>query len=146
MHKVHKDRKSDMLSRHQNWYIKTNLCLIHSKFSTAIEAMITVCFSSLLLELMPCHAAVFIGGGVYYYFYSKMQCLFKGGFTLDLLFFILAAVSNFYFICWNNCEIVLIVFLVYCLHLVICFFFSVYLLMNGILKLMIFISVNVLYL
>ena len=145
MHKVHKDGKSDMLSWHQNWYIKTNLCLIHSKFSTAIEAMITVCFSSLLLELMPCHAAVFIGGGVYYYFYSKMQCLFKGGFTLDLLFFILAAVSNFYFICWNNCEIVLIVFLVYCLHLVICFFFSVYLLMNGILELMIFISFNVLY-
>ena len=145
MHKVHKDGKSDMLSWHQNWYIKTNLCLIHLKFSTAIEAMITVCFSSLLLELMPCHAAVFIGGGVYYYFYSKMQCLFKGGFTLDLLFFILAAVSNFYFICWNNCEIVLIVFLVYCLHLVICFFFSVYLLMNGILELMIFISFNVLY-
>ena len=97
MHKVHKDGKSDMLSRHQNWYIKTNLCLIHSKFSTAIEVMITVCLLSLLLESMPCHAAVFIGGGVYYYLYSKMQRLFKGGFKLDSLFFILAAVSNFLF-------------------------------------------------
>ena len=145
MHKVHKDGKSDMLSWHQNWYIKTNLCLIHLKFSTAIEAMITVCFSSLLLELMPCHAAVFIGGGVYYYFYSKMQCLSKGGFTLDLLFFIVAAVSNFLFHLlkqlWNSFD---------CFSSVLftfgdLFLFFCLLLMNGILELMIFISFNVLY-
>ena len=36
----------DMLSRHQNWYIRKNFCLAHSKSPTAIEALIAVCFLS----------------------------------------------------------------------------------------------------
>ena len=35
---------SDMLSQHQNWYIQRNLCLGHSKFPTAIEAVIAFFF------------------------------------------------------------------------------------------------------
>ena len=41
---------SDMLSQHQNWYIQKDLYLVHSKFPTAIEALIFVYFLSLLLE------------------------------------------------------------------------------------------------
>ena len=40
----------DMLSRHQNWYIQKDLCLVQPKFSTVIEAMIALCFFSLLFE------------------------------------------------------------------------------------------------
>ena len=47
---VNKDLLSDILSRHQNWYIQKDLCLVHSKFPTAIEAMIAVCFTSLVFE------------------------------------------------------------------------------------------------
>ena len=36
---------SNMLSRHQNWFIQKDLCLVHSKFPTAIEASIAVCYS-----------------------------------------------------------------------------------------------------
>ena len=50
IHKVNKNFKSGMLSRHQNWYIQKDLCLVRSKFPTAIEAMITMCFLSLLFE------------------------------------------------------------------------------------------------
>ena len=38
--KVNENLMSDMLSQHQNWYIQRNLCLGHSKFPTAIEAVI----------------------------------------------------------------------------------------------------------
>ena len=50
IHLVIKSLMSDMLSQHQNWYIKRNSCLVHSKFPTSIEAMIAVCFLSLLFE------------------------------------------------------------------------------------------------
>lgn len=44
IHNVNEDLMSDMLSQHQNWYIQRNLCLGHSKFPTAIEAVITFFF------------------------------------------------------------------------------------------------------
>ena len=50
IHKENKDLMLDMLSQHQNWYIQKELCLIHSKFPIVIEAMITVCFLSLLFK------------------------------------------------------------------------------------------------
>ena len=53
---------SDMLSQHQNWYIQKDLYLVHSKFPTAIEALIFVCFLSLLLEWMPHQDGAFIQG------------------------------------------------------------------------------------
>ena len=40
----------DTLSRLQNLYIQKNLCLVLFKFPTVIEAMIAVCFLSLLFE------------------------------------------------------------------------------------------------
>ena len=45
MNKMNKALMSDMLSRHQNWFIQKDLCLVHSKFPTAIEASIAVCYS-----------------------------------------------------------------------------------------------------
>ena len=45
VNKVHKALMSDMLSRHRNWFIEKDLCLVHSKFPTAIEASIAVCYS-----------------------------------------------------------------------------------------------------
>ena len=50
INKVNKDLMSDILPQHQNWYIKKDLCLVHSKFPTVIKAMIAVCFLSLLIE------------------------------------------------------------------------------------------------
>ena len=44
IHNVNEDLMSDMLSQHQNWYIQRNLCLGHSKFPTAIEAVIAFLF------------------------------------------------------------------------------------------------------
>ena len=45
VNKVNKALMLDMLSRHQNWFIQKDLCLVHSKFPTAIEASIAVCYS-----------------------------------------------------------------------------------------------------
>ena len=41
---------SDMLPRHQNWYIQKDLCLVHTKFPTVIKVLIVVCFLNLLFE------------------------------------------------------------------------------------------------
>ena len=49
IHKVNKDILN-MLSLHQSWYIQKDLCLVPSKFQTAIEALIAVCFLSLLFK------------------------------------------------------------------------------------------------
>ena len=54
-----------MLSRHQNWYIRKNLCLAHSKFPTAVEALIVVCFLSLLLDKRRIIMHRQFEGGVY---------------------------------------------------------------------------------
>ena len=45
VNKVNKALMLDMLSRHQNWFIQKDLCLVHSKFPTAIEASIAMCYS-----------------------------------------------------------------------------------------------------
>ena len=62
MYKMNKDL---MLSRHQNWYIRKNLCLAHSKFPTAVEAFIAVCFLSLLLNKRRIIMHRRFEGGVY---------------------------------------------------------------------------------
>ena len=49
IHKVNKDILNK-LSLHQSWYIRKDLCLVPSKFPTAIEALVTVCFLSLLFK------------------------------------------------------------------------------------------------
>ena len=48
--KVNENLMSDMLSQHQNWCIQKDMCLVHSKLPTAIEALIAVCFLSLLFK------------------------------------------------------------------------------------------------
>ena len=60
IHNVNKALMSDMLSWHQNWYIKKKLCLAYSTFPTTIEAMTTVRLLTLLFEQTPHHAAAFI--------------------------------------------------------------------------------------
>ena len=45
VNKVNKALMSDVLSRHRNSFIQKDLCLVHSKFPTAIEASIAVCYS-----------------------------------------------------------------------------------------------------
>ena len=50
----------DLLSQHQNWYIQKDLCLGHSKFSTKTEAMIAVCFLSLLFKEILHDDVVFV--------------------------------------------------------------------------------------
>ena len=45
VNKVNKALMSNMLSRHQNWFIQKDLCLVHSKFPTAIDASIAMCYS-----------------------------------------------------------------------------------------------------
>ena len=59
---VLKDLMLDMLSQHQNWYIQKDLCLGHSKFSTTTEAMIAVCFLSLLFKEILHDDVVFVWG------------------------------------------------------------------------------------
>ena len=48
--KVNENLMSDILSQHQNWCIQKDMCLVHSKLPTAIEALIAVCFLSLLFK------------------------------------------------------------------------------------------------
>ena len=48
--KVNKDLMSGMLSQHHNWYIQKDLCLVHLKFPTVIEALTAVCILSLLFK------------------------------------------------------------------------------------------------
>ena len=62
IHKANKDLMLDMLSQHQNWYIQKDLCLGHSKFSTTTEAMIVVCFLSLLFKEILHDDVVFVWG------------------------------------------------------------------------------------
>ena len=70
---------SDMLSQHQNWYIQRNLCLGHSKFPTAIEAVIAFFFFFLVYYSNKHYIMVWrlFKASVYLYFCSKIQRLFE---------------------------------------------------------------------
>ena len=46
--KVNENLMSDMLSQHQNWCIQKDMCLVHSKLPTAIEALSAVLFESII--------------------------------------------------------------------------------------------------
>ena len=48
--KVNENLMSDMLSQNQNWCIQKDMCLVHSKLPTAIEALFAVSFLSLLFK------------------------------------------------------------------------------------------------
>ena len=48
--KVNENLMSDMLSQNQNWCIQKDMCLVHSKLPTAIEALFAVGFLSLLFK------------------------------------------------------------------------------------------------
>ena len=66
-----------MFYQHHNWYIQKDLCLVHSKFLTAIKAMIVVCFLSGNKHHMMMWSL--FKGSSYQYFCSEMQHLFEEG-------------------------------------------------------------------
>ena len=71
-----------MLSRHQNWYIEKKMCLVHSKFPTVIEAMIAVSFWVYNSNKRRIMLRRLLGGGVYWYFCSKMRHVIHSGTAL----------------------------------------------------------------